>query len=1383
MRLGGGGFRAAGTEALAILDGGRVIASCGSGRFYLWDAATGRQIREFDRARYSGKRPLAASPDGKLLATTDAERKVLLWKAATGEKWRSLEPERVMHIWQLAFAPDGKSVAIFCDWGIRVLDIATGNVVASLDSRSPQAMAFSPDGKTLAVGGTDSTVRVWRVGSTAEPRLLGTLSRSVGAVAFSPDGRTVAAAGGYYPYERRREANTADSAIILWDAATGKERRRCVGHTGAVLDLAFSPDGRLLASAGENSPVRLWDPTTGKQVRACGGAGSTVSALAFMPDGKTLVSAGGTIHLWDVATGRERFASEGHDGAVRAVAFTPDGKTVVSRGADEALCFWDRATGKQLRKVSGVGRGGCLAVTPDGKIVITGGYDTIVRLWDVATGKEVRQLRGHRGLVDSVAVSAKGKLLASAGGDFRVMRNGRDDFAIRIWNLATGKELGRVGDHHDLVRAVCFAPDDKTLASASTDGTTRLWDLATGEEIRRFGDRADNHAILFSPDGQTLATLGGNRIRLWDPHTSKERGQVFIDVPDGFTAMDFSPDGRLLAAGTDQGAIRLWDVDTRRELAHFAGHRGWVAALQFSPDGRVLLSGGADGGLLVWGMTGKLRPTTRLPRRDVSPVQTSPPPLAARPVGARPSEDMETSPSPPTAAVRRDRQGDRLPPGALARIGTVRWQVPDLVTYLACTPDGKTLISAGYRIFLWDTATGRERRRLGRRSNTMIAAALTPDGKRLAYSDDGGRIHLYDVAAGKDLRTFREGRQVHALAFAPDGRNLAVAAEGSDVVIWDVTTGKPARSLPSAPTATDDVAWSRDGKMLAAVGRDQVLRIWRAADGKELHRLRGFAWRVAFAPNGKTLAALTPDNHAELVDVTGGRAVARFGPVGFVSDWCRVVFSPDGRRLFVTPGLGGPGRVWVWETASGDEVPLLPSRQSEVIALAFSPDRKVLYGGGRGNEIQRWDAQTGKELIPEGGHLGVPRAVALSADGGTVVTVGEDWVCRRRDATTGRELSRFTAQRTRCHGALLTPDGSRLATVDVVGENRPAFGIVATLLVWDVATGKVRRQFNLGGQHFHAPRCFSADGRLLVSGDSQGPVTVWDLDTGRLRAEVKGQAGFVLAFGGLTAISPDGTLLAAPYGGRNDSIVLMDPATGTEVRRIGLWRGGHFWQLLFSADGRTLVASDEDVHVWEAVTGEERCSFPGARRIALSGDGRLLATGEAYGTIDLWNIVTGRKVIRFAGQDSGIENLAFSADGRRLVSTSVDQTIVVWAIPASVEDRAATRLSGRELAGLWTDLADEDAFRANRAQRRLLTSPGQAVNYLKDRLRPVGRPDEIASAEQVRVWRAVELLEHIRTPDARRVLRALAGPAPQGRLPREAAAALDRLEKRATDKP
>jgi RNA polymerase sigma factor (sigma-70 family) len=294
----------------------------------------------------------------------------------------------------------------------------------------------------------------------------------VRSVAFSPDGKTLASA-------------SADKTIRLWDAATGKEIRALQGHQEVVYSVAFSPDGKILASASADQMIRLWEMTTGKEIRAIQGHQVWVSAVAFSPDGKTLASGGSgdnktpgsggsgdnTIRLWETATGKELRALKGHGPPVSSVAFSPDGKILASASADQMIRLWEMTTGKEIRAIQGY-RNGVLssdlvsvAFSSDGKTLASPSHDKTVRLWEAATGKEIRALQGHRATVYSVAFSPDGKTLAS----------GSYDNTIRLWETATGKEIRAYQGHRGLICAVAFSPDGKTLASASADTTALIW--------------------------------------------------------------------------------------------------------------------------------------------------------------------------------------------------------------------------------------------------------------------------------------------------------------------------------------------------------------------------------------------------------------------------------------------------------------------------------------------------------------------------------------------------------------------------------------------------------------------------------------------------------------------------------------------------------------------------------------------------------------------------------------------------------------------------------------------------------------------------------------------------------------------------------------------
>ncbi|MEH2241530.1 protein kinase domain-containing protein [Nostoc sp.] len=315
----------------------------------------------------------------------------------------------------------------------------------SVSTSQPEAFAADKIIENVAIGGQIHTLQRH--------------SGSVHSVALSPDGRIIASGSG-------------DKTIKLWDVSTGREISTLQGHSSYVDSVVFSPDGKSLASGSDDKTIKLWDVTTGGQIRTLQAHSSRVQSVAFSPDSKTLASGsrGKTIKLWDMTTGGQIHTLQGHFNYVYSVAFSPDSKTLASGSRDRTIKLWDVTTGGQIHTLQGYSsRIHSVAFSPDSKTLASGSRDKTIKLWDMTTGGQIHTLQGHFNYVYSVAFSPDGKTLASAS----------HDRTIKLWDVGTAREIYTLLGHSSYVTSVAFSPDGQILASGSDDKTIKIWQLAS----------------------------------------------------------------------------------------------------------------------------------------------------------------------------------------------------------------------------------------------------------------------------------------------------------------------------------------------------------------------------------------------------------------------------------------------------------------------------------------------------------------------------------------------------------------------------------------------------------------------------------------------------------------------------------------------------------------------------------------------------------------------------------------------------------------------------------------------------------------------------------------------------------------------------------------
>jgi len=660
--------------------------------------AGGQATRANREARFSLARELAAAAENNLNLDPDRSLLLALHSASLSysvDKSVTTEAQNALH----RILPSLRLIRSFAGHKGWVYDVA-----------------FSSDGRLLATSSSDSSVKVWDVGTGQELHALHGFRDGVLALAFTPDlsSSTLATA-------------SADRSVILWDGMSGRRLYTLVGHQGGVTSLAFDAKGARLASGSYDGTVRVWDVRSGGALHNFNPSVGRVYGVAFDPDGKRLVAAGdsGLATVWEVSSAKRLFNLQGHQLEINAVAFSRNGKWIATGGRDVTTRIWDAANGDLKATLLGhTNTIQAVAFSPDSRRLATASLDRTAKMWDVedvAQARELFTISGHDDFVSGVEFSPDGSQLATAS----------YDGSAKLWSAQPGQELLTLA-HWGAVNQVVYSSDGKRLASASRDGTVRIWDAETGGTFAIISNYnyEELRGVAFSPDGSRLATCGqGDTVRVWDAVSSAK----LFSLPIGSSfvySVAFSPDGRRLAGGGLDGQAVVWDANEGTQLLTLSGPGGTVYEVSFSPDGKYLATANANGTAVVWdGATGAPLDTLVGHSNRVQSVSFSPD-----------GERLLTTSSDATAKIWDVKTGKEL----LTLVGHT-----DAVWRGRYSPDGALIATASFdkTTRIWDAHSGHELLVLPGHSKWVKGVAFSPDGRRLVSCSEDNTIRMYSLDA------------------------------------------------------------------------------------------------------------------------------------------------------------------------------------------------------------------------------------------------------------------------------------------------------------------------------------------------------------------------------------------------------------------------------------------------------------------------------------------------------------------------------------------------------------------------------------------------------------------------------------------------------------
>jgi WD40 repeat protein/tRNA A-37 threonylcarbamoyl transferase component Bud32 len=881
-------------------------------------------------------------------------------------------------------------------------------------------------------------------------------------------------------------------------------------------------------------------------------------------------------------------------------------------------------------------------------------------LWTQIQNRMVR-LKGPPQRFQCVAFSPDGQRIAAGTVDHAA----NIDNVPRIWDAASGRELLTLKGHANAVNSVAFSPDSRLIVSGDRDGRVKVWDVAGGQEIITLKGHTFNvRSVAFSPDGRQIVSGGADGINVCDTLSGREIMTLKGHTTDVRSAA-FSPDGRKIVSGGNDNSLRVWDVAARKEILALKGHTGSVLCVAFSPDGQRIVSGGMDKLLRVWDVAAGKEILTL--KGHSNPVQR----VAFSPDGQRiVSKDDYYAIKIWDAINGEERLTLQVTKGPISSVmsgpdGSPIVTPRCIISSLAFSPDSRQLVAAISRIMPPPVA-----------QTTPEKPLYWDEISKMAPASDQmpveNTVKIWDANNGQELKTLiiNKPGTIERAAFSPDGQRIVSEESKGEMTVWDMESCKEILTLKGHKDTVRGVAYSADGRNIASCSSDKTLKIWDAISGKEIITLKGHAGGVsslAFSPDGQQIVSTSGDKTVKIWDASNGHEIWTLpGHGGGVSS---VAYSPDGRQIIST---GIDDTLKVWDAISGQEI-----QTFKVPRGKFSPDYKRIVKV-RDNTLKILDVTSSQEILSitekidqrdplaySGGNLDI---VAYSPDGRRIAD-SCGGILQIRDALTGRVT--LTLRPGQITAGAFSPDCRKIVTYP---------SSVDTPTVWDADGGP--QTLTIDGK-IGPIDCvaFSPDGLKLVglSGPA-GRLKVWDSASGReifnLKTDPSGISVNSVAF------SPDGQRIVSGSGSR--LLKVWDAANGEVI----LTFTGHksaVTGVTFSPDGRQIASSSRDntVKLWDAISGKDiiTLSRPQSEKghkvkwelsnngncVAFSPDGRKIVSSGDDNLLMVWDVATGKEILPLKGHTEQVLSVAFSPDGQRIVSGSGDKSIKVWDVARGQE--------------------------------------------------------------------------------------------------------------------